>query len=163
MSLLNHLGMGRMISQISYQGIRSASAVGLLKVRSRRPEDLIVGGKALERIWLTVASLGLAFQPMTAATLFWMRWQMGGQNDFSHAHRQLLNGLWPQYRRLFEVQHESEGHVMLFRIGKGRPVSCRTLRKPLASFRLPWPVEAQRRDEVALSSAAPLQVAGAAR
>ncbi len=160
MRMLNHLGMGRMISGISRQGILSASAVGMLKVPSVLPEDLIAGGRALERIWLTVASLGLAFQPMTAATLFWLRWQLGGQGDFSPAHRRLLKDLWPRYQRLFGVTHESEGHVMLFRVGKGRPVGCRTLRKPLASFRLPWPFEASCGDDVSGGTPEPAQAAG---
>jgi nitroreductase len=159
MRTLNHLGMGRMISGISRQGILSASAVGMLKVPSVLPEDLITGGRALERIWLTVASLGLAFQPMTAATLFWLRWQLGGQGDFSPAHRRLLKDLWPRYQRLFGVTHESEGHVMLFRVGKGRPVGCRTLRKPLAAFRLPWPFEASCRDAATGGPPKPAQAA----
>jgi molybdopterin/thiamine biosynthesis adenylyltransferase len=134
MAALNRLGLGKMISLVSYQGMRSASAVGLLKVKGRAPADFIRGGRILERLWLTVTSLGLAFQPMTAATLFWQRWQTGGRADFSPAHQRLLVRLWPRYARLFDVRDTGEGHVMLFRIGHGRPVGCRTLRKPLAGF-----------------------------
>lgn len=160
MSALNRIGMGKMVSGISYQGIRSSSAVGLLKVPTWQPADMITGGRALERIWLTVASLGLAFQPMTAATLFWLRWQMGGADDYSLAHQKLLTEVWPQYRRLFDVQSESEGHVMLFRIGRGRPVSCRTLRKPVASFRLPVPVEAHLCGRSVEKASIPMRAAG---
>ncbi|MFZ1985921.1 MAG: ThiF family adenylyltransferase [Desulfatitalea sp.] len=134
MAALNRLGLGKMLSLVSYQGIRSASAVGLLKVKGRTPADFLQGGRILERIWLTVTSLGLAFQPMTAATLFWLRWQMGGQAEFCLTHQRLLSRLWPRYARLFDVRNDAEGHVMLFRIGRGRPVGCRTLRKPLAGF-----------------------------
>lgn len=160
MNALNHLGMGKMVSGISYQGIRSSSAVGLLKVPSWRPTDMINGGRALERIWLTVSSLGLAFQPMTAATLFWLRWQMGGQDDFSPAHQKLLTEAWPQYRRLFDVQSESEGHVMLFRIGRGRPVGCRTLRKPAEAFRLPVLAEVDLGGEGKEEVSEPIRAAG---
>jgi sulfur-carrier protein adenylyltransferase/sulfurtransferase len=134
MSALNRVGLGKMIAMISYQGVRSASAVGLLKVKSGEAHQLIEGGRALERIWLTVASLGLDLQPMTAATLFRMRWQMGGATEFSPSHRKLLNRLWPRYEKIFDVQNDSETHIMLFRIGRGRPVGCRTLRKPLTAF-----------------------------
>lgn len=135
MAILNRLGMGNLISTVSYQGLRSASAVGLIKCAGRSPMELIEGGRALERIWLTAERLGLSFQPMTAITLFWLRYQAEGRNAFDPAHRRLLERLWPRYRRLFDVRSDQEGHVMLFRIGRGRPVACRTLRKPLDAFR----------------------------
>jgi hypothetical protein len=97
---------------------------------------------------------------MTAATLFWLRWQMGGAKDFSPAHRQLLSDVWPHYRRLFDVRNETEGHVMLFRIGRGRPVSCRTLRKPPAAFRLPLPAEEQFSDDGRASMPSEMRAAG---
>ena len=134
MAVLNHLGLGKMISKISYQGMCSASAIGLLKVSGCAPSDLIQGGRALERVWLTAASLGVDFQPMTAITLFRQRWLLEGKQAFSPAHRRLLQALWPAYERLFQVEDDRESHVMLFRIGHGRPVACRTLRKPLAGF-----------------------------
>ncbi|MBI5894629.1 MAG: ThiF family adenylyltransferase [Desulfobacterales bacterium] len=134
MAALNRLGLGKMISKISYQGMCSASAIGLLKVSGRTPSDFIQGGRALERVWLTAARLGLDFQPMTAITLFRLRWLLDGKSAFSPIHQSLLQTLWPRYERLFQVADDRESHVMLFRIGHGRPVACRTLRKPLAGF-----------------------------
>jgi molybdopterin/thiamine biosynthesis adenylyltransferase/nitroreductase len=134
MALLNRLGLGKMIALISYQGMCSASAIGLLKVSGCAPSELIQGGRALERVWLTAASLGLDFQPMTAITLFRLRWLLDGKHAFRPAHQRLLKTLWPGYERLFQVADNRESHVMLFRIGHGRPVACRTLRKPLAEF-----------------------------
>ncbi|MBI5551723.1 MAG: ThiF family adenylyltransferase [Desulfobacterales bacterium] len=134
MAALNHLGLGKMISKISYQGMCSASAIGLLKIQGHLPSDFIQGGQALERVWLTAAALGLDFQPMTAITLFRLRWLLDGKHAFSPTHRRLLQTLWPRYEQLFQVADDSESHVMLFRIGHGRPVACRTLRKPLADF-----------------------------
>lgn len=160
MNALNRIGMGKMVSGISFQAMRSASAIGLLKVPTWHPADMIAGGRALERIWLTVSSLGLAFQPMTAATLFWLRWQMGGRGDFSSSHQKLLTDAWPAYRRLFDVQRESEGHVMLFRIGRGRPVSCRTLRKPVAAFKLPLPIATCSEDDGESAVPEPMRAAG---
>jgi sulfur-carrier protein adenylyltransferase/sulfurtransferase len=77
----------------------------------------------------------LDFHPMTAVTLFRLRWQLGGPQQFDPSHRRLLEALWPHYERLFQVVHDPEAHIMLFRIGRGRPVGCRTLRKPLEAFK----------------------------
>ena len=116
----------------------SASLVGLLKCPDTRPETLIKAGRALERLWLTTARMGLAFQPMTAITLFWMRWRMNQLDALGDSQARMLTSLWKAYHSIFDVAPGShEGHVMLFRIGVGKPVACRTLRKAPEAFLVP--------------------------
>ncbi len=135
MNMLNHTGLGKMISLVSYQGITSASAAALLFVDENRDADFIYGGRALERIWLTAAQKGISFQPMTAITLFWTRWQQESGKNFSKKHNKLLNSLWTQYQSIFKkVDFSKNGHIMLFRIGYADNISCRTLRKDMNSF-----------------------------
>jgi nitroreductase len=135
MRVCNRLGLSRIVPLMAYRGILNASAVGLLKCPDMRPETLIDGGRALERLWLTVARKGLAFQPMTAITLFWMRWRMEQLEALGTRQARLLRSLWPAYNTFFNVSPESpEGHVMLFRIGPGRPITRPTLRKPPVSL-----------------------------
>jgi hypothetical protein len=72
---------------------------------------------------------------MTAITLFRLRWQLGAQADFPHRQRERLEKLWPVYDELLgNESFPDQGHVMLFRIGYGRRVTCRTLRRPLDAF-----------------------------
>jgi hypothetical protein len=74
---------------------------------------------------------------MTAITLFWLRCQLEGEESFEAPHRRLLRSLWGDYRALFpDVDFETQGQVMLFRFGHGRPMKVRTRRKPLTSFLL---------------------------
>ncbi len=134
MRICNRLGLSRIVPLTAYRGVLNASAVGLLKCPDMRAETLIEGGRALERLWLTVARKGLAFQPMTAITLFWMRWRMQQLEALGARQARLLRSLWPAYNAFFDVSPESpEGHVMLFRIGLGRPIGRPTLRKPPVS------------------------------
>ena len=140
MKWFNRLGLSRIVPLIAYQGMLNASLVGLLKCPDTRAETLIEGGRALERLWLTATRKGLSFQPMTAITLFWMRWRMQQLDALGEKQARLLQSLWPAYHDIFAVPPDSpEGHVMLFRIGIGRPVACRTLRKSPETF-LPPPV-----------------------
>jgi hypothetical protein len=75
--------------------------------------------------------MGLSFQPMTAITLFWMRWRMNQLDELGEKQARILQPLWKTYHEIFDVAPNSrEGHVMLFRIGVGNPVTCRTFRKP---------------------------------
>jgi molybdopterin/thiamine biosynthesis adenylyltransferase len=137
MRIFNLLGISRIVPLIAYRGIRQASLIGLLKCPDARPETLIKGGRALERVWLTATRKGLSFQPMTAITLFWMRWRMKQLDALGKKQARLLAPLWQTYHDIFDVApHSSEGHIMLFRIGVGRPVACRTVRKPPEAFLL---------------------------
>jgi hypothetical protein len=137
MRIFNRLGISRVVPLIAYQGIMSASLVGLLKCPDTRLENLIKGGRALERLWLTATRMGLSFQPMTAITLFWMRWRMNQLDELDKKQACMLQSLWKTYQEIFEVAPNSrEGHVMLFRIGVGNAITCRTFRKPLEACML---------------------------
>jgi molybdopterin/thiamine biosynthesis adenylyltransferase/nitroreductase len=135
MQFLNRLGAARLIAGISYQGIMQASAVGLLKCPGHGPRDYLEGGRALQRIWLAATREGLAFQPMTAITLFRLRWQLGRQDGLPRGQRRSLESILTVYENLFPPSSGGrQGHIMLFRIGYGRPVACRTLRRPIPTF-----------------------------
>ena len=135
MKLCNQLGASRMIARISFNAIIQASAVGLVRCRDSRPQSFLDGGRVLQRIWLAATRAGLDFQPMTAITLFRLRWQLGAQAAFPHRQRERLEKLWPVYDELLGNEgFPDQGHVMLFRIGYGRRVTCRTLRRPLDVF-----------------------------
>ncbi len=135
MNLVNKMGLGRMVALHSYQAMVKCSAAGLLTVPEMDRTNFLEGGQALERIWLTLTRYGLAMQPMTAITLFWLRWQMDGEADFLPAHRRLLREVWQDYRKLFpDVDFSKEGHVMLFRMGYAPPITHRTYRKSVQNF-----------------------------
>ena len=135
MKLANRLGASRMIARISYNAIVQASAVGLVRCQDSSPQSFLDGGRTLQRIWLAATRAGLDFQPMTAITLFRLRWQLGAQAAFPHHQRERLEKIWPVYDDLLgNARFPGQGHVMLFRIGYGRRVVCRTLRRPLDDF-----------------------------
>lgn len=135
MNFANKIGLGRMVALHSYQSILKSSAVALLTVNGLKTEDFLMGGQALERVWLTITHKALCMQPMTAITLFWLRWQIEGEKSFLKKHRQLLRHVWKEYRQLFQqVDFSTEGHVMLFRLGYAPSIQCRTMRKKTEDF-----------------------------
>ncbi len=135
MNLMNKMGVGRMVAFHSYKAITSSSAAVLLTVRGKDIEDFLKGGQALQRLWLTLTDRGVAMQPMTAITLFWLRWKIEGEENFLPGHRKLLRKVWKSYQNLFpNVDFSQESHIMLFRIGYGPPVSTRTFRKDIDQF-----------------------------
>jgi molybdopterin/thiamine biosynthesis adenylyltransferase len=135
MSFLNKLGFDRLFSAIAARGLQHCSAAALLTVPRVDSSDLVMGGRALERAWLTLTTLGFAVQPMTALTIFWLRSHVEGNVSYTPSQRRLLDGLWGEYSEVFpEVDFDNDAQVMLFRFGFGGPVSIRTYRKPLDDF-----------------------------
>ncbi|MDP3430728.1 MAG: hypothetical protein Q8R89_10405, partial [Desulfomicrobium sp.] len=135
MRVANTLGFGRIIAMHSAKGIVNSGAACLLTAPSLSWRDFVAGGRALQRCWLKLTAQGLAMQPMTAVTLFRLRWDLEGTDGFELKHRTMLRELWPKFDALFpEADFSREGQVMLFRIGYGRPIEYGTFRKPVESF-----------------------------
>ncbi|EIM63812.1 ThiF family adenylyltransferase [Desulfobacter postgatei] len=134
MNAFNNAGIGRMVAFHSYQGIINSSAVILLTVEGSGNKDFLVGGRALERVWLELTRQGYHIQPMTAITLFFMRLFLNQGRKFMQKHKDLLNSVREDYFKLFRSVDAKNGQVMLFRVGHGRPIRHFTRRKGIESF-----------------------------
>jgi hypothetical protein len=135
MNIMNKIGLGKLIALHSYQGMINSSGVVLLTVDGMENQDFLKGGQAVERLWLSLTKKGLDMQPMTAITLFWLRWHLKGEADFAESHRRLLGKVWRDYSSLFsDIDFTRHGHVMLMRFGYGKEITSGTYRKDLKSF-----------------------------
>jgi len=135
MRVANSVGFGRIVAMHSAKGIENSGAACLLTVPGTTWRDFVTGGRALQRCWLKLTALGLAMQPMTAVTLFRLRWDLEGADGFELKHRTMLRELWPRFDALFpDADFTREGQVMLFRIGYGRAIEHGTFRKPVSAF-----------------------------
>jgi nitroreductase len=132
MNVLNRAGFGKIVAAHSLKAMATSSVAVLITVSGMSIHDFVRGGQALERLWLKASQEGLSVQPMTAITLFWSRWQLEGGGSFQPKHETLLSNVWMEYRQLFpEVDFLGEGHVMLLRLGYGKDVEVRTLRRDI--------------------------------
>ena len=135
MNLINKVGIGRMVALHSYQGILNSSGAALLTVDGISESDFIRGGQALQRLWLLMAQRQIRMQPMTAITLFRLRWYLEGEQCFSIKHQKILRDIWPDYEAQFTQDKPLEqGHVMLFRFGYAKEIKYRTYRREMESF-----------------------------
>jgi molybdopterin/thiamine biosynthesis adenylyltransferase len=135
MNMANKLGFGKIVAQAAFNGIAHSSGAGLVVTRGRTREDFFTGGRALERVWLSLTRAGYQMQPMTAVTLFFQRKQLEGNMNYSDPHSKLLDGIWMDYQGLFPaVDFDAKGQVMLFRFGKADAIKHGTLRSKMVSF-----------------------------
>jgi len=79
-------------------------------------------------------AIGLAFQPVTALTLFLMRLLRHHGTGLSVSQRQHIESLWEPFRTVFEIDDANQALIMLFRVGYASPPHARTLRRPAESF-----------------------------
>jgi hypothetical protein len=113
-SFLNLFGLSRIIPFQSYKLCIGSSAMGLIQMPGTTPEDFVLGGRLLQRVWLTAAKYGLAFHPMTGITFLIQRLYLDRGPGFSKAHKKLLEKAWDYIRPVFPVD-KSKGIIMLFR------------------------------------------------
>ncbi|MCP4603494.1 MAG: Rv1355c family protein [Proteobacteria bacterium] len=130
MKFLSKLGGGRALEKPSQKAIRAASAVGLITADGIGPESYFKGGQAMQRVWLTAAARGFAFQPMTAITYLFARLEHGGGDGLSKKEHTTLTELRRRYRELFKHKG-NQAEAMLFRISRAEPPSARSLRRPV--------------------------------
>jgi len=133
MQAANRLGVGRLVALHSQQSMEKSPLAGLVCVKTPSRQDFLAGGMALERVWLTATRHGLAFQPMTAITLFWLRWRLEGPQVFSPAHQRLLESIWSQFEGLFPELGDNCSPLLLFRAGHARPIEYWTPRRAVGA------------------------------
>lgn len=121
------VGLGRG----SRVAIDNASAVGLISVPGITPTDYLRAGMAVQRVWLTATSLGLAFQPMTVLAYLFARVVQGGGKGLRPHEIATLTGLRQRMGQHFAMR-DDHAHAMLIRLAKAEgPPTVRSLRRPV--------------------------------
>lgn len=108
----------------------------LARQRAQTIDDYIAAGRALQRFWLTATRMGLMLQPEMTPLIF--AGYVREQQRFS-----AVESLWPAAQRLalqlqqFCGPEVIEHAVFMGRIGSGRPISSRSLRRTLSALKQP--------------------------
>jgi sulfur-carrier protein adenylyltransferase/sulfurtransferase len=140
MNFLNRIGLGRLVPLYMSWGVLASSAVVSLVAPSLESRDVLRAGQMLERLWLTLAQNGICAQPMATLPFFRLIEQAEGTRAFSPKHQALVNQAWTLCRGLLAPNISDQGvPILLLRLGYAKDVACRTLRKDVDSFLVPWP------------------------
>lgn len=128
---MGKIGAGKAFIAGAKQTLAASSAFAVITVPGHSLADYLQGGRAMERVWLTASSLGLAFQPLAAVTYLFMRVRFFRGEGFDAATVQTLKGLLDRFDRVFPEIDPDHGHVLYFRLGYADPASARSLRRPV--------------------------------
>jgi len=130
LELLSAIGGGRNLEKMSAKQMNDAAAVGRITVAGSGADDYFRGGRAVQRMWLTAAGMGIAVHPMTALTYFFARLGRGGGEGFSQSEIAELEQLRSRFGAMFQIM-PSATDALLFRIGFADGAMKRSLRRPI--------------------------------
>ncbi len=111
-------------------------AAHILLVADKPPqvvEDYFAAGRAMQRLWLTAASLGLQFQPEMTPLIFMSYVRARKSFTVSRKALEQAKGLAVRLQRMVGVG-TAERAMFMGRIGVGKMPSARSLRKTLAQL-----------------------------
>lgn len=119
---------GKGLERITRKSMASTSAVGLITMPEFSSLNYILGGRAVERMWLTATELGISLQPMLAATLHFARLNHGGGEGMPEYMKQEFSELYKRFGTVFP-QISGKGEIFLFRL-------CIAEKPTIKSYRL---------------------------
>jgi hypothetical protein len=131
--LLRAWKAGQGLEKLTQSALLSSSAIGLLTAPRDSIRDRFLGGRALERVWLTATRLGLSLQPHTASIFLFARALGTGGAEFDAETIGELIALQARLRGVFEA---SGTEVFLFRLFPQCEPLARSLRLPVSPERL---------------------------
>ncbi|OAI18553.1 hypothetical protein A1507_09370 [Methylomonas koyamae] len=126
--LLNIIGLSKIIGLKGKYNCRSASALGVITVKTTNKHNLIRCGQAAQRIWLEAEHQELAFQPIVGLPLLIFQLNQNHIPNVSSKHVEKIQAAERELTNLFNISAQ-ELLVFGFRIGKAHSILTRTYRK----------------------------------
>lgn len=134
MNIVNKIGFAKLVASVNAKIYAQSATVGLIVLKNDTKEEYIEAGRALQRIWLTVDSLGLSLQMITGLLYFMQRIRAGKADGFfqtKHIRTIIENN--KKIKNIFEVNNGTM--VLMFRIGEGgRPSGRSSRREPIIQY-----------------------------
>lgn len=130
LSLLNLLGLSRVISSASGAQVVHSGGVGLISVSADRVLDFLRAGKAFQAIWLTLTKYGVSLHPLGSYSIF-AALAEDPESTLSEEDRVRIRSGVSSFGEVFP---ETRGMVpvILFRVGYApRPTAVSSHRFPL--------------------------------
>lgn len=120
---------GKALEKMARKSMAATSAIGLITMPEFSSINYILGGRAVERMWLTATENNISMQPMLAATLHFARLNHGRGEGLPDFMKEEFSGLYKRFEKLFP-QVSGKGEVFLFRL-------CIAEKPAIKSYRLP--------------------------
>jgi|CXWL01.1.fsa_nt_gi nitroreductase len=126
MKVLKKVGFPKLVGKGNADTYASSAEFGIITVPSLTPKNMILAGRAFERMWLTAESRGIRLQPLTGTIFMNFFTENVREGHFSAEERALLA---EQKKTLYAETGVTEGTIVLmYRLGYGPKASARATR-----------------------------------
>lgn len=132
--LANHFRINNLVAVHARALVRSAPCVGLVTMPGDGDAEFREGGRAVARLWLTLAYLGLDFQPVASVNLLLARLRSEGAGAFPPRAVDHLRRAEESFRTAFPEVEDKNGLILSFRAGHAPPIAEGTFRRELSTF-----------------------------
>ncbi len=129
-NFLNRFGLAHMIGRKAQQLCRQSAGLGAVIVTGSQPEDFVLGGRVMERVWLRATAHNLQFQPYAGIAFLLQQVREGGTGDLTLKSVAALRQVQSDMQQLFGLT-DDEVVVMYFRVGEGAAPAGRSIRHRL--------------------------------
>ncbi len=124
MKQLKKIGIPKLIANTNKKLYEASSALGLISVLKADPQSFLLGGRAVERVWLTAVANGLCFHPVSGIPYLALRIKNGDVSNFDKREAIRIINADRQIRKDFRVGNRYV--ALVFRIGKGNDATARS-------------------------------------
>ena len=125
--IANLMGASRTAPFHSYRTFLRSPVFGFLRMQGVSRELFVEGGRRMQRVWLTITSLGLSFQPMVGV-LYLLPYLRSNAVALDPPQRALLVKAETSLKRVISID-EGTAPILLFRFGYSEPPSATSLRR----------------------------------
>jgi molybdopterin/thiamine biosynthesis adenylyltransferase len=113
---LRRWGAGKALEKLTRKAVHTSSAIGLITMPHFSPEDFIMGGRAVERMWLTATQNNVSIQPMLAALLHFARLLEGKGENMPDQIQKEFTQLYRLYSEIWKKKTDDSKDIFLFRL-----------------------------------------------
>ena len=121
---------GKIFERLTDKTIDSASALGFVTLPAYNKMNFVLGGRAVQKIWLNANKLNVAFQPQSPSTFVFARMMRGGEGVFNDQELKELQSLRSDFEKVLG-QGDNRAEVFLFRFCLANEPKVKSLRKSL--------------------------------
>ncbi|WP_327360240.1 Rv1355c family protein [Streptomyces sp. NBC_01296] len=132
LAFIRRIGGGASFEEGARKLVAASSAIGVLSIPGTTPDAYARGGRALQRLWLTAASRGLAVQPLTALLYLLARVERGGGAGLDPEEIATLQALRTRLAKILPHRPDN-AELILVRLSYAPPPAVRSLRRDVRS------------------------------
>ncbi len=128
--LLNQWGGGTAFEKLSKGSIVTSAGIGLVTMPAYNAADFVIGGQAVQNVWLNANLKGIAFHPISAPIFLFARLNHSNGDGLDKEMSEELTKLQDELCEIFPILNERQG-IFIFRLSYADEASVRSHRKPL--------------------------------